>query len=171
MYFGYPFCYIDNGIKIDLVLISHFHNDHCGALPYLTEQFGYDGKVIMTHPTKAIIPIMLEDGRKIEEREGKKSSQNKQNTNQSKMFSNTKSQHIFKSMSQGSNLPHMSKSMNQIPGMGLSTNIIDYDMQEEQDEEEKSMFEASTLTKEMIAKCIRKYNTIQLHETMEVSGI
>lgn len=61
-------------IKIDLVLISHFHNDHCGALPYFTEQYGYDGPIIMTHPTKAIIPLMLEDARRIEEREGKKST-------------------------------------------------------------------------------------------------
>lgn len=59
-------------IEIDLVLISHFHNDHCGALPYFTEQFGYEGPIVMTHPTKAIIPLMLEDARKIEERDSKK---------------------------------------------------------------------------------------------------
>ena len=26
---------------IDLVLISHFHLDHCGALPYFTEILGF----------------------------------------------------------------------------------------------------------------------------------
>ena len=38
---------------------SHFHLDHCGALPYMSEMVGYEGKIFMTHPTKAICPIML----------------------------------------------------------------------------------------------------------------
>lgn len=38
---------------------SHFHLDHCGALPYFTEMCGYDGPILMTHPTKAISPILL----------------------------------------------------------------------------------------------------------------
>lgn len=44
---------------------SHFHLDHCGALPYMSEMVGYDGPIYMTHPTKAICPILLEDFRKI----------------------------------------------------------------------------------------------------------
>ena len=45
--------------------------DHCGALPYFTEMCGYDGPIYMTHPTKAICPILLEDFRKIQvERKG-----------------------------------------------------------------------------------------------------
>lgn len=39
--------------------------DHCGSLPYLTEMCGYDGPVYMTHPTRAICPLLLEDYRKI----------------------------------------------------------------------------------------------------------
>nr|XP_039268490.1 integrator complex subunit 11-like [Styela clava] len=50
---------------IDCVIISHFHLDHCGALPYMSEMVGYDGPIYMTHPTKAIAPILLEDYRKI----------------------------------------------------------------------------------------------------------
>ena len=42
-----------------LLLSSHFHLDHCGALPYFTEMCGYDGPIYMTHPTKAICPILL----------------------------------------------------------------------------------------------------------------
>ena len=44
---------------IDCVIISHFHLDHCGALPYMTEMIGYSGPIYMTHPTKAIVPIQL----------------------------------------------------------------------------------------------------------------
>ncbi|RWS31155.1 cleavage and polyadenylation specificity factor-like protein [Leptotrombidium deliense] len=50
---------------LDCVIISHFHLDHCGALPYMTEMVGYSGPIYMTHPTKAITPILLEDFRKI----------------------------------------------------------------------------------------------------------
>lgn len=39
--------------------------DHCGALPYFTEMCGFNGPVYMTHPTRAIVPILLEDYRKI----------------------------------------------------------------------------------------------------------
>eukprot|EP01132_Coremiostelium_polycephalum_P008042 gene8042-9890_t len=50
---------------IDCVIITHFHLDHCGALPYFSEMLGYDGPIYMTLPTKAICPILLEDYRKI----------------------------------------------------------------------------------------------------------
>ena len=50
---------------IDLVLISHFHIDHIGALPYFTESFNYNGPIVMSTPTKALLPYMLEDFRKI----------------------------------------------------------------------------------------------------------
>ena len=51
--------------QIDVVLVSHFHLDHCGALPYMTEMVGYSGPVLMTLPTKAVCPLLLEDYRKI----------------------------------------------------------------------------------------------------------
>ncbi|KAI7907939.1 beta-lactamase-like protein [Cokeromyces recurvatus] len=50
---------------LDAVIISHFHLDHCGALPFFTEMCGYDGPIYMTHPTRAICPLLLEDYRKI----------------------------------------------------------------------------------------------------------
>ncbi|CAG0916594.1 unnamed protein product [Notodromas monacha] len=65
----YPdFSYIGEGDltkMIDCVIITHFHLDHCGALPYLTEMVGYSGPIYMTHPTKAISPLLLEDMRKV----------------------------------------------------------------------------------------------------------
>jgi integrator complex subunit 11 len=60
---------LDNTINytkhIDLVIITHFHLDHCGALPYFTEICGYDGPIITSQPTKSILPLTLEDFRRI----------------------------------------------------------------------------------------------------------
>ena len=50
---------------IDCVLISHFHLDHCGALPHFTEICNYNGPLFMSAPTRAICPILLEDFRRI----------------------------------------------------------------------------------------------------------
>lgn len=50
---------------LDCIIISHFHLDHCGSLPYLTEVLGYSGPIYMTYPTKAVLPIILEDCQKI----------------------------------------------------------------------------------------------------------
>ena len=45
--------------------MTHFHVDHCGGLPYLTEVVGYNGPIYMTYPTKAIAPVLLNDFVKI----------------------------------------------------------------------------------------------------------
>ncbi|CAA9987871.1 cleavage and polyadenylation specificity factor, putative [Plasmodium knowlesi strain H] len=47
---------------IDCVIISHFHMDHIGALPFFTEILKYRGTIIMSYPTKALSPILLLDG-------------------------------------------------------------------------------------------------------------
>ncbi|XP_071519823.1 integrator complex subunit 11 [Panulirus ornatus] len=62
------FTYITDGAlteHLDCVIISHFHLDHCGALPYMTEMMGYNGPIYMTQPTKALCPVLLEDMRKV----------------------------------------------------------------------------------------------------------
>ena len=50
-----------NTETISCVIVSHFHLDHCGALPHLTEVLGYDGPVFMTVPTAAIAGVLLKD--------------------------------------------------------------------------------------------------------------
>ncbi|ESL08042.1 cleavage and polyadenylation specificity factor subunit [Trypanosoma rangeli SC58] len=47
--------------KIDVVLITHFHLDHCGALPYFCEQTAFKGRVFMTSATKAFYKMVMND--------------------------------------------------------------------------------------------------------------
>ncbi|VDO79041.1 unnamed protein product [Heligmosomoides polygyrus] len=64
------FSYIGGGGKLNdyltCVIISHFHLDHCGSLPHMSEIVGFDGPIYMTYPTKAIAPVLLEDYRKVQ---------------------------------------------------------------------------------------------------------
>lgn len=56
-----PFLDLVETSAIDLVLITHFHMDHVACLPYLTERTKFNGKIFMTHPTKAIMRLLLKD--------------------------------------------------------------------------------------------------------------
>ncbi|XP_054716076.1 cleavage and polyadenylation specificity factor 73-like [Uloborus diversus] len=47
--------------EIDLLLISHFHLDHCGALPWFLLKTAFKGRCFMTHATKAIYRWLLAD--------------------------------------------------------------------------------------------------------------
>ncbi|KAI9845895.1 MAG: endoribonuclease ysh1 [Sclerophora amabilis] len=46
---------------VDVLLISHFHLDHSQSLPYVLSKTNFEGRVFMTHPTKAIYKWLLQD--------------------------------------------------------------------------------------------------------------
>ena len=53
---------IEDEIKnLDLLLISHFHLDHCGSLPWFLKNTPFKGRCFMTHPTKSIYKLLLSD--------------------------------------------------------------------------------------------------------------
>jgi len=47
--------------KVDVCLVTHFHLDHVGALPYLTEKTNFKGAVFMTYPTWCVMKLLLSD--------------------------------------------------------------------------------------------------------------
>ena len=55
--------------EVDFCLITHFHLDHVAALPYLTEQTSFKGRVFMTHPTRAVSKLMLQDTIRVQDGE------------------------------------------------------------------------------------------------------
>lgn len=50
-----------NASDIDYLFLTHAHIDHIGKVPELVEA-GFDGEIICTHATKALLSPMLEDG-------------------------------------------------------------------------------------------------------------
>ena len=56
-----PFFDTHDPAAVDLVLVTHFHLDHCGSLPYYTEKTDFKGRVFMTHATKAVMKLLLAD--------------------------------------------------------------------------------------------------------------
>ena len=47
--------------SIDIILITHFHLDHAAALPYFLTKTAFKGRVFMTHPTKSVYKLILQD--------------------------------------------------------------------------------------------------------------
>ena len=50
--------------KLDAVIVSHSHLDHCGFVPYLFK-YGYRGPVYCTEPTRDVMSLQLLDYVKI----------------------------------------------------------------------------------------------------------
>lgn len=53
--------------KVDACLITHFHLDHCGAVPYLLSKTAFKGRVLMTYATKAICRLLWSDYARMEQ--------------------------------------------------------------------------------------------------------
>jgi cleavage and polyadenylation specificity factor subunit 3 len=58
---GLPFFDRVDPEEVDVLLITHFHLDHAASLPYFTERTKFKGRIFMTHPTKAVIRLLLGD--------------------------------------------------------------------------------------------------------------
>ena len=56
-----PFVDMIEADQIDLLLVTHFHLDHAGALPWFLQKTTFRGKCFMTHATKAIYRWLLSD--------------------------------------------------------------------------------------------------------------
>ena len=50
---------------VDLLLVTHFHLDHCGSVPYFLEKTNFKGSTYMTYPTKAIYKQVVLDSLKV----------------------------------------------------------------------------------------------------------
>eukprot|EP00891_Asterochloris_glomerata_P003167 jgi/Astpho2/3167/fgenesh1_pm.00052_%23_3_t len=51
--------------EVDVMLVTHFHLDHSAAVPFVVGRTPFKGRILMTHPTKAIIGTLLKDFVKI----------------------------------------------------------------------------------------------------------
>src|SRR5947208_3606925 len=56
----------DDATKLDAVILSHGHLDHCGKLPVLSKA-GYQGPIYCTPATAEVTRVVLEDAGKIQE--------------------------------------------------------------------------------------------------------
>lgn len=64
-----PFLDIISPEEIDMVFLSHAHEDHCVYLPYLYKK-GYKGKIYCTKPTKDLVPQYIDTWFKVVEKNG-----------------------------------------------------------------------------------------------------
>lgn len=54
-----------NPEELSMVIITHAHLDHCGALPYFLANYNYKKKVYMTKPTEHIYHYLVRDTLKV----------------------------------------------------------------------------------------------------------
>src|SRR5262249_48684357 len=54
--------------RVEAVVLSHAHIDHCGNLPNFVRQ-GFSGPIYCTEPTRDLIALMLADSAKIQHEE------------------------------------------------------------------------------------------------------
>lgn len=47
--------------NVDLLLVTHFHLDHAACLPYFLSKTAFKSRCFMTHPTKSIYKLIVQD--------------------------------------------------------------------------------------------------------------
>jgi cleavage and polyadenylation specificity factor subunit 3 len=60
-YASLPLLDDDELSDLNVALITHFHLDHCAAVPHLVASSPFKGKIFMTHATKSIFCTMMKD--------------------------------------------------------------------------------------------------------------
>ncbi len=63
--------------KVNFLVLSHAHIDHCGLIPRLVAQ-GFTGEIFCTAPTMDLTRILLMDSAKIQEQDAEYSNKNRQ---------------------------------------------------------------------------------------------
>lgn len=56
--------------KIDMLLLTHAHLDHCGRIPLLTRR-GFDGEIVATGPSHELARVVMLDSAHLQEEESK----------------------------------------------------------------------------------------------------
>jgi metallo-beta-lactamase family protein len=59
--------------KIDALILTHAHLDHCGYIPLLVKN-GYRGKIYMSRPTRDLTELILRDSAKLQEEDAWKAN-------------------------------------------------------------------------------------------------
>jgi metallo-beta-lactamase family protein len=71
-----------NPAKVDHMILSHAHIDHCGLIPKLVAE-GFDGQIFCTAPTMELARILLMDSARIQEQDAEFSNRHHKNGDQS----------------------------------------------------------------------------------------
>src|ERR1700761_762156 len=66
-----------NPAKVDYMILSHAHIDHCGLIPRLTAE-GFNGPIFCTPPTMELAKILLMDSARIQESDAAYSNKHRQ---------------------------------------------------------------------------------------------
>ncbi|MGH7237874.1 MAG: MBL fold metallo-hydrolase, partial [Candidatus Saccharimonadales bacterium] len=65
-----------NPKKVDFLILSHAHIDHCGLIPRLVAE-GFKGTIFCTPPTFDLVNILLTDSARIQEQDAEYSNKNR----------------------------------------------------------------------------------------------
>lgn len=69
-----------NPEKVDYLILSHAHIDHCGLIPRLVAE-GFKGAIFCTPPTLDLVEIMLTDSARIQEQDTEYSNKHRRQNN------------------------------------------------------------------------------------------